>query len=403
MRSDNWKIFDKKGSNINPYTDAFLTIDFITPVTSALGAVAYAITDPSGIISDVAVTNSGFGYVDGQTIPFLSYAFTDYEQILTSAEASINYIDVSVFNPSPSNLLGIGSVDVSLSTQFIYPSIIYTSAAFLDPVSTELVETEHLSILEESSTGAMIRPFDPVNSTLVFKFTDGDDAIKLFDVDEDEQTLIWADELIFDISIYVENVPLIINIGFKSAEEGVFERKLRAYHRIDNEDYQIAEVLVNAQSIGQDERFDTLIQDFGLPNPKDIPKLFKEADINEDMPDWELLNYKGKHIILEHDKIMPYIGTYKALINAIKWLGYEDIKIKEWFKDVKAGKKLSLYVPYEADKVLQAMKDAGKPVRPGEVAKAMGIESKEVSKAIKVLKKEGKIHSPKRCYYAPTE
>ena len=54
-----------------------------------------------------------------------------------------------------------------------------------------------------------------------------------------------------------------------------------------------------------------------------------------------------------------------------------------------------------ADRVLQAMKDLGKPVRPGEVAKAIGIESKEVSKAIKVLKKEGKIHSPKRCYYAP--
>lgn len=53
------------------------------------------------------------------------------------------------------------------------------------------------------------------------------------------------------------------------------------------------------------------------------------------------------------------------------------------------------------EKVLQAMKDAGKPVRPGDVAKAIGIESKEVSKAINVLKTEGKIHSPKRCYYAP--
>ena len=56
-----------------------------------------------------------------------------------------------------------------------------------------------------------------------------------------------------------------------------------------------------------------------------------------------------------------------------------------------------------ADKVLQAMKDAGKPVRPGDVAKAIGLDSKMVSKAIKVLKKEGKIHSPKRCFYAPTE
>ena len=54
-----------------------------------------------------------------------------------------------------------------------------------------------------------------------------------------------------------------------------------------------------------------------------------------------------------------------------------------------------------AETVLKAMKDAGKPMRPGDVAKALGIESKEVSKAIKVLKKEGKIHSPKRCYYAP--
>ena len=48
------------------------------------------------------------------------------------------------------------------------------------------------------------------------------------------------------------------------------------------------------------------------------------------------------------------------------------------------------------------MKDAGKPVRPGDVAKVTGLESKEVSKAIKVLKKDGKVHSPKRCYYAPT-
>jgi Mn-dependent DtxR family transcriptional regulator len=55
------------------------------------------------------------------------------------------------------------------------------------------------------------------------------------------------------------------------------------------------------------------------------------------------------------------------------------------------------------DKVLKAMKDAGKPVRPGEVAKALGVDSKEVSKAITKLKKDGKVTSPKRCFYAPAE
>ena len=53
------------------------------------------------------------------------------------------------------------------------------------------------------------------------------------------------------------------------------------------------------------------------------------------------------------------------------------------------------------DKVLNAMKEAGKPVRPGDIAKALGVDSKEVSKACAELKKAGKIYSPKRCYYEP--
>jgi len=48
-------------------------------------------------------------------------------------------------------------------------------------------------------------------------------------------------------------------------------------------------------------------------------------------------------------------------------------------------------------------KKAGKPVRPGDVAKMIGEESKEVSKIISGLKKQGRVMSPKRCYYAPTE
>ena len=55
------------------------------------------------------------------------------------------------------------------------------------------------------------------------------------------------------------------------------------------------------------------------------------------------------------------------------------------------------------DKVLKALKEAGKPVRPGDVAKALGVESKEVSKAIASLKKAGKVISPKRCYYSLNE
>ncbi|MEA1946933.1 MAG: transcriptional regulator [Thermodesulfobacteriota bacterium] len=54
-------------------------------------------------------------------------------------------------------------------------------------------------------------------------------------------------------------------------------------------------------------------------------------------------------------------------------------------------------------KVLDAMKKAGKPVRPGEVANIIGEESKTVSKIISSLKKKGKVVSPKRCYYIPSD
>jgi predicted transcriptional regulator len=54
-------------------------------------------------------------------------------------------------------------------------------------------------------------------------------------------------------------------------------------------------------------------------------------------------------------------------------------------------------------KVLNAMKKAGKPVRPGEVANMIGEESKAVSKIISDLKKKGKVVSPKRCYYISSD
>jgi len=53
--------------------------------------------------------------------------------------------------------------------------------------------------------------------------------------------------------------------------------------------------------------------------------------------------------------------------------------------------------------VLEAMEKAGKPVRPGDVAKTVGLAKDEVSKIISNLKKKGKVTSPKRCFYAPAK
>ncbi len=55
----------------------------------------------------------------------------------------------------------------------------------------------------------------------------------------------------------------------------------------------------------------------------------------------------------------------------------------------------------EVELVFKVLKEAGKPLKSKEIAELAGLDKKEVDKAIKILKKEGKITSPKRCYYAP--
>lgn len=51
------------------------------------------------------------------------------------------------------------------------------------------------------------------------------------------------------------------------------------------------------------------------------------------------------------------------------------------------------------DKIIKAMKKVGGPMRPGEIAEAAGLDKADVSKAMKKLAADGKVTSPKRCFW----
>ena len=55
------------------------------------------------------------------------------------------------------------------------------------------------------------------------------------------------------------------------------------------------------------------------------------------------------------------------------------------------------------DTILNAMIQKGEAMKSGDISKELGIDKKDVDKAIKTLKAEGKIYSPKRCYYSPKQ
>jgi len=345
MNIQNWKVFNKEGSPLNWSPDPLIPLIISSP--TGTGAQGFLITNPSGNVVDSAITNGGYLYDNNDITLSYKYALDTTSHILTPAEASIFFVDVSIFNPTGINTQSISSLNLNIDASFIYPSATYAAAIFLNPISQGLVETENLFILEETSTG-YIRPHDNVNNVLVMEFIGDENQIQFFEVDENTSQISWADVVVFDLSTLIYSTPLQVNIGFRSDVEGVFERILRIYHLVGNNLYTLGDVVVGAEAIGEDERFRTLLSNFGLPDPVTIQQVFKETDINEDLPDWKVLNQKSKHMILEHDKIMPFVGTYKGLINAIKWLGYDDIYLREWFLNVKENTKLSLIVPYDA-------------------------------------------------------
>lgn len=53
------------------------------------------------------------------------------------------------------------------------------------------------------------------------------------------------------------------------------------------------------------------------------------------------------------------------------------------------------------NQILEAMNKASKPMSAGQIAEATGIDRKEVDKAMKKMKVDGSIVSPKVCYWEP--
>ena len=51
------------------------------------------------------------------------------------------------------------------------------------------------------------------------------------------------------------------------------------------------------------------------------------------------------------------------------------------------------------EKILAELKKQAEPLKCGQLADALGADKNEVDKAIKKLVKEGKLVSPKRCFY----
>jgi hypothetical protein len=99
-------------------------------------------------------------------------------------------------------------------------------------------------------------------------------------------------------------------------------------------DLEIGRFIVYGETTEEDERFKIELGNIGkLIAPNEV-FIFKEYDILEGGIDWRILNTKRKEMLMNRNLIYPYIGSYKSLINAINYFGYNDLQLNEYYRNI---------------------------------------------------------------------
>ena len=104
-------------------------------------------------------------------------------------------------------------------------------------------------------------------------------------------------------------------------------------------DKEIGRFNVYGQTEIEDIRYKIELNNVGKLISSDDVYIFKEYDIQEEGIDWIYLNSKRKEMLMMKSLIYPYIGSYKAIINAINYFGYNDLELYEYYRNVNIDSK----------------------------------------------------------------
>ena len=222
----------------------------------------------------------------------------------------------------------------------LFPCVRYIGSITQDKVSTEFVAASTFIILDEDDN----RPnFNIATDEYYLKFEFQKDSEMKFISSDSVANIIWEDSHEVKSNIISDahnpfvkdtNTPIYFSVGFQTAVEGCYQNIMAMYivSKTTNKKYILGLFTFLTEVVGEDERYRALLGNLGIPDPVKYPNIFKSQDPDEQGIDWTLINDKSKELMINYDNIFPYVGTYKALMGAIKFLGYGDLIFKEWYK-----------------------------------------------------------------------
>lgn len=361
---NNLRFFNKNGDDINSQLIQDINVTLSVESADGLGfnATLSPIVKENNTLSYIDVIHGGNGFSNGVNIIIRIYDNVNETETTLSTDA--NDISVGVTDGA------IVSVGVLIPpTGITYPAQQTMASIPMGNVSTHLIESEEIRILEEvavyntlttETTIGYVYPTGGENDKLVILWNDDEksdeEEFNLFSINKDEE-FGWIVKNKTQVFEFTNNPTIVqlngrnykqvlygsqdtnvmhINIMFMSKDVGVFERPLSL--NIDHIDsdvkIQLSQLTFNAETEEVDERFGNLLQNFGRDFPNEKEFLLRDSDVFEPLTDNKLLNQKKKELLVEGNNIYPYVGSYKALINFLNWAGYDDLKIKEYWQNL---------------------------------------------------------------------
>lgn len=208
-----------------------------------------------------------------------------------------------------------------------FPFVYYSLSYEQEKVSTDFIAVDSIystPISFEKDTTLYSLVFKPEKDSEINIVKPIKDALNTYDIQ-------YTPEYTYEL--FQNEKPLSLTVAFSSQEEGCYQNFIGMYlQQKDTKNiFFIGVIVIKTEVEGEDERYRALLGNFGIPDPKDYANIFSEQDYNEEGTDYKIVNEKSKELMLTYDQIFPYTGTYKALLNAIKFLGYSDIIFKEWY------------------------------------------------------------------------
>jgi len=107
----------------------------------------------------------------------------------------------------------------------------------------------------------------------------------------------------------------------------------------------------------EDLRYKVNLNNLGIRSEDDVYKILYASDIEDNAIDYTLFNRKRKEMLTSFKEIYDYIGSYKSLVNAINYFGYNDLQLYEYYKQLKNGKLHKMLIPDIFDNSVEGWND----------------------------------------------